>query len=283
MTDAPVAVQRRFTRELTSLIAAPFLIYIVGWTSGYVWAAVVSLVAIIALWEFLLMGERKRYPLQKLLCVALLGFVLWTFVSDSLSVELAVFAVLLLVPAFYIFSSHDLETALPSTAVSVLAVLYVGMLGGSLIRLRLDFGEYGPRLIFFLLIVVWASDAGAYYIGRAFGRHKLLPRVSPKKTIEGGVGGVLVSCAAAAGIHFTFFPEFPLVHVIASALLLALAGIVGDLAESAWKRSAEVKDSGGLIPGHGGFLDRIDSIVFTAPVLYTYWFLLYERFGLIPR
>ena len=282
MTGGVSAPPRRFTRELTSLVAAPFLIYIVGWTSGYVWAAVVSIVGVVALWEFLLMGERKKYPLQKLLCVALLLFILWTFVSNSLSVEIGVFAALLFIPAFYVFSSNDLENALPSTAVSVLAVLYVGMLGGSLIRLRLDFGVYGPRLIFFLLIVVWASDAGAYYVGRAFGRHKLLPRVSPKKTIEGGIGGLVVSSAAALGVRYTFFPEFPLIHVIVCALLLALAGIVGDLAESAWKRSAAVKDSGGLLPGHGGFLDRIDSIVFTAPVLYTYWFLLYERFQMIP-
>ncbi len=110
----------------------------------------------------------------------------------------------------------------------------------------------------------------------ASARHRLSPRVSPKKTIEGGIGGLATSLLAAAIVHFTFFPEFPLMHALLAALLLSIAGVVGDLAESMWKRSAAVKDSGVLIPGHGGFLDRVDSILFTAPILYAYWFVLNE-------
>ena len=158
-----------------------------------------------------------------------------------------------------------------------MATLYVGMLGGSLVRLHNDFPE-GPRLIFFLLLVVWLGDAGAYYCGKTFGRHKLSPRISPKKTIEGGIGGAATSVITAIVIHFTFFKTFPLLHAIIAGVLLSVTGIIGDLAESMWKRSAAVKDSGTLIPGHGGFLDRFDSIFYTAPILYSYWFLIVHDF-----
>ncbi|MEA2491615.1 MAG: phosphatidate cytidylyltransferase, partial [Acidobacteriota bacterium] len=136
----------------------------------------------------------------------------------------------------------------------------------------------GPHLVFFLLIVVWIGDAGAYYFGRAFGKHKLSPRISPKKTIEGLAGGIATSIIAALVIHFTFFPKFPLLHAVIAGVILSFAGVVGDLAESMWKRSADVKDSGSLIPGHGGFLDRFDSIFFTAPILYCYWTLIVHDF-----
>jgi phosphatidate cytidylyltransferase len=144
------------------------------------------------------------------------------------------------------------------------------MLAGSLIRLRRDFPE-GPKLVFFLVLVVWLGDAGAYYVGKKFGKRKLSPHISPKKTVEGLVGGILTSVVTAVVIHFTFMTGFPLAHAIIVAIVLSIAGVIGDLAESMWKRSAAVKDSGTLIPGHGGFLDRFDSILFTTPILYVYW------------
>lgn len=275
----PGSSPRRFTRELTTLLVGPILIYIVGWTPGWVWVVLVSAIAALAVWEFLSMGERKGYAIHRVLSVVLLLVLLAGFVSDRFSVELAVFAVLLIIPASYVFARSDLETALPASAVCVLSVLYVGMLSGALIRLRLDFGEHGPRLLFFLLLVVWIGDAGAYYVGKRFGRRKLMPRVSPKKTVEGGAGGILASLITAAALHFTIFPQFPLGHALLAAVLLSTMGMIGDLAESAWKRSAAVKDSSALIPGHGGVLDRIDSIVFTAPILYAYWYMLHPPAG----
>lgn len=273
--QTPQRRERRFTREITSVIAAPVLIWIVGWTPGLVMAALVAIAAVIGLWEFLTMGEKKGLPVQKALSTFLLLLLLATFLLP-VSVEIAVFAILLLIPMAYVFSASDLAEALPGSAVCVLGILYIGLLSGALMRLRIDFDPNGSKLIFFLLLVVWAGDSLAYYTGRKFGRTKLLPRVSPKKTVEGLLGGVAGSLIAAAIIHFTFFDEFPLVHALIAAALLSLAGVVGDLAESAWKRSAAIKDSGTIIPGHGGVLDRLDSILFTAPVLYAYWFLLHE-------
>jgi phosphatidate cytidylyltransferase len=268
----------RNAREITAAVAAPIAIWIVGWSHSLVYDAAIALCALLALYEFLVLGRRKGYQLPVPLCLVVALLILAAFVLEPLSVEMGVFVALLVIPASYVFGRGTLDDALPSSAIAVLATLYVGMLGGSLIRLRGDFHENGPKLVFFLLLVVWLGDAGAYYTGRMFGRHKLSPRISPKKTVEGGIGGVTTSVAAAVVIHSTFFPAFPLLHAIIAGVLLSIAGIVGDLAESMWKRSADVKDSGTLIPGHGGFLDRFDSIFFTAPILYTYWSLIVKGF-----
>ena len=269
----------KYAREITALVAAVPAIYVIGWSHALVFDAVVTACALLALHELLVLGRKKGFHLPVVLCMLVAFFILAAFVVESISVEMGVFVALLAIPASYVFSKIDLGEALPSSAIAVMATLYIGMLGGSLIRLRGDFPDNGPKLVFFLLLVVWLGDAGAYYTGKTLGRHKLSPRISPKKTVEGGIGGVVVAMIAALVIHFTFFPAFPLLHAMIAGLLLSATGIIGDLAESMWKRSAEVKDSGTLIPGHGGFLDRFDSIFYTAPILYTYWSLLMHGFG----
>lgn len=271
----------KYARELTALVASPLAIWIIGWSHPLVFDATVALCALLALHEFLILGRKKGFHLPVVLCILVAIFILSAFILEPISVEMGVFAALLLIPASYVFAKgspdQSIAEALPSSAIAVMATLYVGMLGGSLIRMRGDF-PVGPKLVFFLLAVVWLGDAGAYYTGKAFGKHKLSPRISPKKTIEGLVGGIATSIIAAIVIHFTFFPEFPLPHAVVAGVILSACGVIGDLAESLWKRSADVKDSGTLLPGHGGFLDRFDSIFFTAPILYTYWSLIVHHF-----
>src|SRR6266480_729186 len=273
-------LEMKHTREITAAILSPITIYIIGWSNNYVFDAVIGLIAALALYEFLILGRRKGYELPVVLCILVMLFIVLAFVLEPISVEMGVFLALLVIPAWYVLSRRALEDALPSSAIAVMATLYVGMLGGSLIRLRSDFGlNIGPKLVFFLLLVVWLGDAGAYYIGKRFGRHKLSPLISPKKTIEGGIGGIVTAILTAVVIHFTFFGEFPVVLAIIGGVILSIAGVIGDLAESMWKRSAAVKDSGTLIPGHGGFLDRFDSVFFTAPILYVYWVLIQNGFS----
>ncbi|HEX7152711.1 MAG TPA: phosphatidate cytidylyltransferase [Thermoanaerobaculia bacterium] len=267
----------RYARETTAAIAAPFAIWMIGWGHAWIFITVVAAIGALALYEFLALGRKKGYELPIPLCIGVVLFIMSAFVLEAVSVEIGVFVTLLLIPASYVFSKRSLEDSLPASAIAMMATLYVGMLGGSCMRLRTDFPE-GPKLIFFLLLVVWLGDAGAYYVGRNFGKHKLSPRISPKKTIEGLIGGMLTSLVTAVVIHFTFFPTFPLVHAILCGMILSVCGVIGDLAESMWKRSAEVKDSGTLIPGHGGFFDRFDSIFFTAPILYCYWTLIVHGF-----
>jgi len=267
----------RFAREITAAVGIPVAIWVVGWADPRVFNVTLAIVAALALYEFLAMGRNKGYELPVVLCIGLMLFTIAAFVFENVSVEMGMFATLLIIPASYVFRRKSIEESLPSSAIAVLGTMYIGMLGGSLVRLRNDF-PVGAKLIAFLLIVVWIGDAGAYYVGKNFGKTKLSPVISPKKTIEGGIGGVLTSITAAIVIHFTFFPEFPLVHAIIAGVILSLSGMVGDLAESMWKRSADVKDSGTLIPGHGGFFDRFDSILFTAPILYVYWTLIVHDF-----
>jgi phosphatidate cytidylyltransferase len=269
----------RFAREITALIAAPFAIWIIGWSHPYVFDATIALISVLAMHEFLVLGRKKGYDVPIVLCIVIMLFIMAAFILPQLSVEIGMFAALLIIPASYVLGHKALEDSLPSSAIAVLATTYVGMLGGSLIRLRNDFPEDGSKLVFFLLLVVWLGDSGAYYVGKRFGRHKLSPRISPKKTIEGLIGGMSASVITAVVIHFTFFKTFPLHHAVIAGVLLSIAGVIGDLAESMWKRSADVKDSGSLLPGHGGLLDRFDSILFTAPILYCYWTLIVHGFG----
>jgi phosphatidate cytidylyltransferase len=125
-------------------------------------------------------------------------------------------------------------------------------------------------LIFFLVLVTWAGDTGAYYAGISLGRRPLAPTLSPKKTVEGLIGGWVAALAAALVASNWFLPSFSPLDALVASFLLTGAGLIGDLSESALKRSAGIKDSGGLLPGHGGVLDRIDSLLFSSPVFYYY-------------
>lgn len=260
----------RYARELSALILIPFAIWVTSSRLPYAFDVTIALIAVLALHEFLILGRKKGYDIPIVLCLLICVFIIAAFVRTEVSVEMGMFVALLFIPASYVFRNVKINDALPSSAVAVFGTMYVGMLAGSLVRLHNDF-TVGPKLIFFLMLVVWLGDAGAYYVGKKFGKHKLAPRISPKKTVEGLIGGMAASVISAVTMHLTFFGEFPLVHAIIVAIVLSVAGVIGDLAESMWKRSADVKDSGTLIPGHGGFLDRFDSIFFTAPILYVYW------------
>ncbi len=155
--------------------------------------------------------------------------------------------------------------ALPQTAAAFLPLLYLGLPVGSLIAVR---EMRGPEGLFLLMLTVMVSDTAQYYSGRAFGRRPLAPAISPKKTIEGAIGGFLVGTAVLAIVGHWWLPAVPLaIRIVLGAAIVAL-GIAGDLFESMLKRSAGVKDSSSLIPGHGGVLDRIDALLFAAPIYY---------------
>jgi phosphatidate cytidylyltransferase len=167
----------------------------------------------------------------------------------------------------------DLPKMLLSSAAPVFGVVYVALFGGFIISLRViesPIPDLASKLLTLFFVVVFAGDTLAYYTGRTLGRHKLAPRISPGKTIEGAIGGLTGNVAAGLIAHYTFFPELPLFHVLPLGIVMGILGILGDLYESLLKRGAEVKDAGKLVPGHGGVLDRLDSMVFNAPLLYYY-------------
>jgi len=175
-----------------------------------------------------------------------------------------------------LFYKHNLDNALPSQGITILAGLYLGIGLGFQQKLFM-FNETtltntGARLLLALFLIVWLGDAGAYFLGSKFGKHKLAPRVSPKKTWEGVFGNLIGNIAGASIIKAYVCTDWTWVDAVAIAILLGAFGLLGDLVESAWKRSAGLKDSsfGIVIPGHGGMLDRIDSLIFAAPALYLY-------------
>jgi phosphatidate cytidylyltransferase len=163
---------------------------------------------------------------------------------------------------------------LPIVALRLFGLLYVGWLGSYIIALRVAGGEgllLPAKVLTLFFIVVFAGDTGAYYTGRTLGKKKLAPRISPGKTVEGAIGGLLGNVSAGFIAHYTFFPELNPLHIVPLTLMMGLLGIAGDLCESMLKRGANAKDAGQLIPGHGGLLDRLDSMLFNAPLLYCYF------------
>jgi phosphatidate cytidylyltransferase len=165
-----------------------------------------------------------------------------------------------------------------SASVTVLSVMYVALLGGHLIAVRVGFQPALSRhLLSFFFLVIMGSDAAAYYGGRTFGRHKLAPSISPGKTWEGAVAGMLASLLLAAASHYWFFPNLPIKFALPLAAVMNVMGVLGDLTESALKRSAGMKDTAQFLPGHGGILDRIDSLLFNAPVIYYFAWVYFSR------
>jgi phosphatidate cytidylyltransferase len=181
------------------------------------------------------------------------------------SLELFLLTALVAVAASSLGSWRGGPTALASVSVSLFPALYIGLPIAALISIR---GLAGPPALFLLMLTVIVSDTAQYYSGRAFGRRPLAPAVSPKKTIEGAVGGFIFGTALFVAVGFWWLPSMPLPLRVALGLTLVALGIAGDLFESMLKRSAGVKDSSALIPGHGGVLDRIDALLFAAPVYY---------------
>ena len=148
--------------------------------------------------------------------------------------------------------------------------MYIGwMYGFHLVELRMM--DEGLKLILLLLAVIWLGDTGAYFTGRAIGRHKLIPVVSPGKTIEGSVGGLIWGMGGAVAVKYIFNLDLlSLPHLISLSLVMGITGQIGDLTESIMKRNAGIKDSGNLIPGHGGMFDRCDSMIPAVPVMLIY-------------
>jgi phosphatidate cytidylyltransferase len=189
---------------------------------------------------------------------------------DMLFATLAGFVIVLLATQAFRFRA-DFTKMLTGTGVTLLGVVYVAFLGGFLVATRMGFENsinLSTHLLGYFFLILFGSDVGAYFTGRAFGRHKLAPAISPGKTVEGLIGGVLAAAALAALATWWFFPELPYQWSIPLACVLAIAGVFGDLCESAMKRGAKTKDAASILPGHGGFLDRLDSLLFAAPILY---------------
>jgi phosphatidate cytidylyltransferase len=267
-------------RILTAVIVLPFLIasILVPWLK-WLFVAMGGAAMALGLFEFYVLS--KRLQIKPDTGAGFLGataiFVISLFFSDpslNLSFNLLLTQLTLIVLTAGVLIAAALrgagfEKMISSVGATLLGVLYVGLLGSHLISLRVGFTQgLSADLLSFFFLVLMGADIGAYYTGRTIGKHKLAPKISPGKTWEGVIGGVLAALGMAALSHFWFFRELPLKWALPLALVMTVVGILGDLTESALKRGAGAKDAANILPGHGGILDRLDSLLFNAPLIY---------------
>lgn len=255
-------------RIYTVLLVVPFLYGAIHYLPPAAFTGIVAVsgcLCLIELYRLCFQGSFRPVPgaIGLLGCVALIiGPHYPALVQTGLLVAvIAVLSLPLLVEA-------PLLDGLRQGTIVLTGMLYIGLTLSYLILVRLL--PEGESLLFFLLLVTWAADTAAYYVGTLYGRRLLAPRISPKKTVEGLAGGLIGAAIVAFIARWIFALEFSNIETLVLALFLTVAGLWGDLVESAIKRSAGVKDSGGLLPGHGGMLDRLDSLLFSAPAFYYY-------------
>ncbi|MBT5028508.1 MAG: phosphatidate cytidylyltransferase, partial [Nitrospina sp.] len=206
------------------------------------------------------------FPIEGLVLSFLL-LATWFFIPQFLSL----FGVFIPLTLFIVwcFREKNVRVALDSISYTLFGILYTAGLGGYF--LLISNLEGGRQMLVFILLFVWVGDSAAFYVGRKLGERKLLEVVSPNKTIAGAVANVMGTLIAALLASSLFFNEIPLIHCLIVAFICGIIGQFGDLAESLIKRNCRVKDSGTLIPGHGGVLDRIDSLLFVGPAFYCYY------------
>ncbi|HEY6873736.1 MAG TPA: phosphatidate cytidylyltransferase [Geobacteraceae bacterium] len=259
----------------TAAVALPLLILLILKGGVFLFTGFVLLLSFLGLTEFYRMAlpEGKREGLAASLAGALLPLAF--LYSDKVPFQFALTLLVLLSCLHFLFTIRDIRQSAGEAALFLMGFLYVPLLLGHLVLLR---GlPHGVQWVFLLIVIVMAGDTGAYYTGSSFGRRKLYPIVSPNKSMEGAAGGLAGSVVGALIAKFTFFPELTVPDAVMTALLLGVLGQLGDLFESLLKRSFGVKDSGSIIPGHGGILDRLDSILFAAPAAFYYAMFIFMR------
>jgi len=284
-------------RVATAVVLIPFVVGLVLFAPTAWVAAALGVVTILAMVEYFSLGDaigHRAYRIWTLTCALLLIYLQWAvaaersyrlaggltlhqqigrFGANLEGVQGAFWVFVLGITVLTLWTKRPLVEALPAAGISSSALLLVAFPLSFAVRLH-GLGNQGPWLLLFALVITWVGDSVAYFVGRAMGKHPLAPHLSPKKTWEGSVAGFLGSLLI--GGAFGRWLTAPLPHLLAMAAVGNAAGQAGDLLESAYKRSAGVKDSGGLLPGHGGLLDRIDALILAIPVVWYYWTLIYS-------
>jgi phosphatidate cytidylyltransferase len=284
-------------RVATAAMLIPFVVGLVVWGSTAIVALAVGLVTLLALFEYFALGEaigHRAYRFWTATCALILVYVQWRavylpayslpggltayrstewFAGGMPSLEVALFLFVLGIAVITLFTKRPLVEALPAAGISSSGLILVAFPLSFAIRIH-GSGTQGPPLLLFALVIIWVGDTAGYFLGRSIGKHALAPHLSPKKTWEGTVASFLGSLIVA--FIFARFMTVPLPHLLAMAAVGNVAGQVGDLLESAYKRSAGIKDSGSILPGHGGVLDRIDALILAIPVVWYYWILIYS-------
>ena len=251
----------------------PFLVLLIS-IGGTMWLAVViNVICILALWEYfrIVLNKDRKITTTSFQILALLtgSMVLWAAYFRSFNMILDIIVLNVIISALISLPKFKSDPSVWEIVFKqVVGILYIPLFLSYMVLIRN--GDNGVLWIFLLLIVVFMGDTGAYYLGSYFGKHKLCSAVSPNKTIEGALGGLAASLVSGALIKYLFLPLLPWGLSLLLFLSIGIVGQVGDLFESQIKRVAHIKDSGAILPGHGGVLDRIDALLFAAPVAYIF-------------
>jgi phosphatidate cytidylyltransferase len=286
-------------RVATAVVLIPFVVGLVLWGSTALVSLAVALVMLLALFEYFALGEaigHRAYRFWTAGCALLIVYLQWLttiinwtkmggFAYSRWELKLSVymtrlfpraedgiFLFVLGIAVITLFTKRPLVEALPSAGISASALILVAFPLSYAVRLH-GASSQGPAVLLFAMVIIWVGDSAAYFVGRSIGKYKLAPHLSPNKTWEGTVASFLGSLVVA--VVFARLVTVPLPHLLGMAAVGNVAGQVGDLVESAYKRSAGVKDSGSLLPGHGGVLDRIDALILAIPVVWYYWVVIY--------
>jgi phosphatidate cytidylyltransferase len=260
-------------RVVTAAVGVPLLI-VTAWLGRFVFLAVVNLMILAGLWEFYRMMEAKgARPYKGIGILSGLALSWYVFFRSGVYSNLFLTLVLFLIMVLELARRNPVR-AVFHISTTVFGVLYVSWMGSHLILLRelpilkgMDY-SIGAECVFLTLLMVWSLDTAAYFIGSAFGRRPLLERVSPSKTVEGALGGLVAAVITALICKYTFAGFLDLHEAIAVGIIASVFGQIGDLVESLIKRDVMIKDTSAALPGHGGMLDRFDSLLFAAPLVY---------------
>ena len=248
-------------RILTAAALIPIVVYVVLWANFWAFLAVLVTVAFLCYREFNGVAEAYGFGAPGPLGYGA-GLLLLVWWQETWLVVVGVALIVLAVA----MRGDDLAKSLPRAALLLAGIVYVFGCWKCAMPLR----ELNPHWLMYALLVNWVGDMGAYYVGRRWGRHKMAPRVSPNKSWEGAVASVVASVLVAGAYLWHFVPGVGVAQAVLLTVAANAAGQLGDLTESSMKRGAGVKDSGALLPGHGGFLDRVDSTLFSLPLIYAW-------------
>lgn len=258
-------------RIVSSVLVLTLSLLVIFFFPNWVFCIVVAYLIGMALYEFYSMVERKNIKVYKYFGT-LLGILvpIVTYLEYDMKTEgMVPFSIVLFVVFIFArqFTKRDDTNILASSAITLFGILYISWFFSFIIKLKYLPG--GPLLVLFLLILTEGGDMGAYFIGTIMGKHLLIPRISPKKTVEGTIGGFLFTVALAI-LCKVILPELSYWQLLVAGILIGTIAPIADLAESLFKRDCGVKDSGSYLPGLGGVLDMIDSLLITSPILYFY-------------
>jgi phosphatidate cytidylyltransferase len=254
------------TRILSAAVLIPVVVGTVWFLPPVATLLLAEVAAVLAFTEYAQLAEALGARVPRTVSGTAVAASCAALALPGVPLDLVLLTTTIATGALAVASGRPDQGILRDAAASVFPVFYIGLPLGALAAIR----AAGREALLLLMITVVVSDSAQYYSGRAFGRHPLAPQISPKKTVEGAVGGVVLGTAVMAAGALWLFPTANLVLVVLLSATVVVVGIVGDLFESLLKRSAGVKDSSSLIPGHGGVLDRIDSWLFAGPVFYVF-------------